>query len=114
MDMNIRSTTNNAAAATRNKVDAAAGAVHAAVDKASDATRPAVESIAAGAHDAVNKVASAATQAAEAFDTRGDQLREAQSRLAAVCRTQLREHPFTTIGVAVAAGFALDWILRKR
>jgi ElaB/YqjD/DUF883 family membrane-anchored ribosome-binding protein len=73
-----------------------------------------VEHIASGAHEAVDKIAGAATHAAEALDARGEQLRDAQSRFAAECRTQMHEHPIATIGIAVAAGFVLNWMLSRR
>ena len=109
-----RSTTDSAAAATRDTVNAAAGTAHAAVDWASDAARPAVDNLAAGAHEAVDKIVSAATQAADAFETKGDQLRDTHTHFAAACRTQMRERPFKTIGMAVAAGFVLSWMLGRR
>jgi len=106
--------TDNAKAAAHSKVESAAGAAHAAVDRASDAARPTVEHIAAGAHEAVDRVAGAATHAAEALEAKGEQLRDAQSHLIAACREQMREHPIATIGMAVAAGYALNWLLSRR
>lgn len=106
--------TDNIQAAAHGKVDHAAGAAHAAVDKASDAVRPTVDQFAKGAHEAVDRVAGAAANAAETLENKGEQLREAQSHLAAACRVQMRERPFATIGIAVAAGFALNWLLSRR
>lgn len=107
-------TTDNMKTAAHGKVEHAAGAAHAAVDRASDAARPTVEHIAAGAHEAVDRVAGAATHAAEALEAKGEQLRDAQSHLIAACREQLRERPIATIAMAVAAGFALNWLLTRR
>lgn len=107
-------TTDNFKTAAHGKVENAAGAAHAAVDKASDAARPTVDHIAAGAHEAVDRVAGAATHAAEALEAKGEQLRDAQSHLMAACRVQMRERPMATIGMAVAAGFVLNWLLTKR
>ena len=91
-----------------------AGTAHAAVDRACDAARPAVDYLAAGAHEAVDKVVSAATQSADAFETKGNQLRDTRTRFAAACRTRMRERPFKTIGMAVATGFVLSWMLGRR
>ena len=95
-------------------VDNATSGVHKAIDKASDAARPAIDNIAAGAHQAVDRLAGAATQAADTLDVRGGQLKDAQSRFAENCRLQVREKPITSIGIAVAAGFLLNWLLRRR
>ncbi|MEO8302697.1 MAG: hypothetical protein ABI724_01125 [Betaproteobacteria bacterium] len=95
-------------------VDNATGEAHKAIDRASDAARPAIDSFAAGAHKAVDRFAGAATQAADTLDIKGAQVRDAQSRFAESCRLQVREKPITSIGVAVAAGFLLSWLLSRR
>lgn len=95
-------------------VDNASGGLHRAIDKAKDAARPAVDQLASGAHHTVERLAGAATHAADSLDARGAQLRNAQSRLVDSCRSQLRDQPLATIGVAVATGFFLNWLLRQR
>jgi len=95
-------------------VDSATGSAHRVIDKASEAARPAVDQLVSGAHSTVDRLAGAANHAAESLDARGDQLKNAQVRLADTCRTQLREKPIATIGIAVAAGFLLSWLLRQR
>lgn len=95
-------------------VDHVALNAHKTIDKISEVTRPAVEHVAAGAQQALNKVAGAANQAVETIDVKGRQLREAQLRLTENLRGQLRERPFTSVGIAVAAGFMLNWLLRQR
>lgn len=84
-------------------VDSVASNAHKAIDKVSGATRPAIEHIAASAH-----------QAADKLNATGRQFKESQARLTDNLREQLRERPFTSIGVAVAAGFLLNWLLRQR
>lgn len=76
---------------------------HQAIDRLSRATRPAIEHLAAGAH-----------QAADKLNATGRQLRKSPGRLAENLRRQLRERPFTSIGMAVAAGFLLNWLLSQR
>lgn len=95
-------------------VDHATASAHKAIDRATDATRPAVEQIATGAHQAVNRIAGAATQAAQTLDTRGGQLRDAQAEFAETCRGYVRDKPITSLGIAVAAGFLLSWVLSRR
>jgi ElaB/YqjD/DUF883 family membrane-anchored ribosome-binding protein len=95
-------------------VDQASTGVHKTIDKVSDAARPAVDRIAAGAHQAVDKMAGAATQAAETLGVKGKQLKNAQVRLIEDCAGYVRDHPVTSLGIAVAAGFLLSRLLRSR
>lgn len=108
------SETGEASGAIARTVDNATGGAHKAIDKASDAARPAIDSLAAGAHKAVDRFAGAANQAADTLDLKGGQVRDAQSRFTENCRVQVREKPITSIGVAVAAGFLLSWLLSRR
>jgi ElaB/YqjD/DUF883 family membrane-anchored ribosome-binding protein len=105
--------TNINSAATRG-VASATGSIHEAIDRASTAVHPAVDRVSAGAHHAVDSLAGAASHAAESLDARTTQLRDAESRLVQTCRTQMRDQPFLTLGIAVASGFALSWLLRQR
>lgn len=102
------------ATALENAMDQTTTGVHAAIDRASEAARPTVDKITLGAHQVVDQLASSATHAAEALEVKGDQLREAQSQLTERCRIQIREHPVATLGLAVAAGFLLNWWMSKR
>jgi ElaB/YqjD/DUF883 family membrane-anchored ribosome-binding protein len=99
---------------TTRTVDSVASNAHKAIDRVSEAARPAVEQVAAGAHHALDKVAGAANQAAETISLKGKQLKDAQLRLADNCRGQLQERPLATLGVALAAGFMLNWLIRQR
>ncbi|HRQ57569.1 MAG TPA: hypothetical protein PLN31_09125 [Azoarcus taiwanensis] len=51
---------------------------------------------------------------AESLEGKGEELQALQGRLAESCRTQLREHPVAALGMAVAAGYMLNWWLRQR
>jgi len=95
-------------------VDEAASGMHNAIDRATSAARPAVEQLASGVHHAVDKLAGAATQAAEAISSRGGQWKEAQTRFTDTCATQIREKPLTSLGMAVAAGFLISWLMSQR
>ena len=90
-------------------VDQASTGAH---DKVSDAARPVVDRIASGAHRTVDKIVSAAGQAAETFGLKG--LKNAQAQALAQCRGYVRDHPVTSLGIAVAAGFLLSRLLRSR
>ena len=93
-------------------VDEVSTSAHRLIDSA--AARPTVDRISAGAHQAVDRLAEAAAMAADSLDTRGRQLRAAQSRLIDNCYSTLREKPVSSLGVAVAAGFLLGWYLKRR
>lgn len=104
--------TNDMNEAVARTVDYATNNVHKAIDAASDAARPAVHHIAARTRQAVDKLAGAATQAAETLEVKGGQLRDARSRFTESCGVYSRDKPFTSLGIAVAGGFLLSWLLR--
>lgn len=108
--MNINETTQ----AVERTVDHASTRAHQVIDKASAATRPAVDDITSGAHHAVDSLAGSAVHAAESLEVKGDELQALQGRLSESCRIQLREHPIATLGMAVAAGYMLNWWLKQR
>jgi len=95
-------------------VDQATSGAHRVIEKASEAARPAIDRVAAGAHQAVDKLAGAATQAAETLDVKGGQLMDAQWRFTESCRAQVGNKPITSLGIAVAGGFLLSWLLTRR
>jgi ElaB/YqjD/DUF883 family membrane-anchored ribosome-binding protein len=106
--------TNEAIRTVGRTVDHTEGSVHQAIDKAADVLRPAVDDIAAGAHLSVDRIASAATVAAETVSATAGQLLDTQSRFTESCRVQVREKPITSLGIAVAVGFLLSLLLRRR
>lgn len=73
------------------------------MDKASDS-----------AHEAYDKIASAASQAAEALGEKGTQLKNAEKQLMENCRGYIRDNPFSSLGIAVAAGFLLSRLISGR
>lgn len=105
---------NDTSGAIARGVGQAAGSAHTLIDRASDAARPVVDHLAAGAHQAVDKLAGAASQAAETLDVKGSQFKDQQLRIVERCRVQIRDNPITSLGVAVAAGFVLSWLFRRR
>jgi ElaB/YqjD/DUF883 family membrane-anchored ribosome-binding protein len=67
------------------------------------------------AHRAVDRVAEKAAPAVErattALQARADQLGELQERWVVESRTYVREHPFTSVAAALAAGMLLARLL---
>lgn len=106
--------TNEMTSAVERTVDHASHSAHKAIDLASSATRPAVDGLASGAHRAVDSLAGSATHVAESLEVKGDELQALQGRLAESCRIHLREHPIASLGMAVAAGYMLNWWLTQR
>lgn len=71
-----------------------------------------VDRIATGAHQAVDRLASAATSAANHLNVSGEELMAAKERWAQTCSTYVKDHPLTSLGIAVAAGFVLSRLIR--
>ena len=95
-------------------IDRAAAGSHRAIQQVTDSAHPAVDRMASGAHQAVNRMADAATQAAESIGTKGDRLRESQTRLMENCSGYVRSNPLTALGIAVAAGFLISRLTSSR
>lgn len=64
--------------------------------------------------EAASKLADATVRAAEALDAKGRQLRDMQLQVADRCRARLNDKPLATLGIAVAAGFMLNWLVKQR
>lgn len=74
---------------------------------------PVVERVAAGVHDAVDEAASAATSAARMVGEKGEVLKAAHERYLEGCRERVRDNPLAALGVALAAGIALSFLLSR-
>ena len=105
--------TNESTGSLGRAIDEAGTSAHDTIDKVSDAARPAVDRLASGAHQAVDKIAGAASQAVETLGVKGEQLSDAQARLAEAGRNYVRENPMMAVGIAIAAGFVLSRVLRS-
>jgi ElaB/YqjD/DUF883 family membrane-anchored ribosome-binding protein len=95
-------------------VQRATDGAHEAIRTASDAARPAVDRLASRADAAVDRVSGVATPIAESLDTKGDQLLVLQSELSETARVYLRDHPLASLGIAMAAGYALSRLMSRR
>jgi len=94
-------------------VDQAAQGMHSAINTASHDVAPVVEQLVAGAHQATDKRSGAAIHAAETITQKGRQARDVEARFAESCRTHVRDNPVASLGITVAAGFAMSWWLRR-
>ena len=95
-------------------VDGASKSAHQAIDNATGAVGPMVDRLAAGAHQTVDRMADAAQGAAHTLDSKGVQLHDVQARVSASVRQYVHDKPLTSLGIAVASGFLLNWVLRHR
>jgi ElaB/YqjD/DUF883 family membrane-anchored ribosome-binding protein len=98
---------------TRTIEDAAAGP-HPVIERAPEAASTVVDRFASGTHRAVDKIADAAAQAVNTLGVKGEELKGAQVRVMDACRSSVREHPVTSLAIALAAGFVLSRLLRSR
>lgn len=96
------------------KMNEAVSGVHAAIDKASAMARPAVDQITSGAHATLDQIADSAAQTAESLGIKAEQFHAARIRFSDSCGAQVREHPVAVLGLAVGAGFLLNWWLSRR
>lgn len=62
----------------------------------------------------VDRLTNGANHLAQLLSHKGEQLRDAQRRLSESCRCQIREKPLAAIGIAIAGGFLLSWLVRSR
>jgi ElaB/YqjD/DUF883 family membrane-anchored ribosome-binding protein len=84
------------------------------MDKTAETLRPLLDQLMAGLHQAVNRLDDVASRAVDKVDQSGEYLKDAQERMAGGARGYVRDQPLTAVGVAVASGFLLSWLLRRR
>ncbi|MFN6969901.1 MAG: hypothetical protein ACK4NN_03500 [Rheinheimera sp.] len=96
------------------KIEQVRQSVNSAIHHVSDAIHPAIDSVTTTAHNAVDRLAGAAGNAAENMELKTAQMNAARMRLTEKVRDQIQARPLTTIGVAVASGILLSWLLKSR
>jgi ElaB/YqjD/DUF883 family membrane-anchored ribosome-binding protein len=84
------------------------------MDSTAETLRPLLQQLMAGLHQAVDRLDDVAARAVDKVDQSGEYLKDAQERMAGGARGYVREQPLTAVGVAVASGFLLSWLLRRR
>lgn len=95
-------------------VDAATVAAHRTIDSASEMARPALDHMVSGAHGAVDRAGVAATHAAGTLGVKGEQLNVSTQKAVDQAQSYVREHPVASLGIAVATGYFLSWLLSSR
>ena len=100
---------------TNPNVDFKSQGLNNVIDQASAAAHPVIDQFSAKAHDTVNRLASAASHGADNFEVRSEQLSAIRGeRLSNALRSQIRHRPVAALGVAVASGFIISWLLKSR
>jgi ElaB/YqjD/DUF883 family membrane-anchored ribosome-binding protein len=99
---------------TNANVDFKSQGLNNVIDQASAAAHPVIDQFSAKAHDTVNRLASAASHGADNFEVRSDQISASSERLGNALRSQIRHRPVAALGVAVASGFIISWLLKSR
>jgi ElaB/YqjD/DUF883 family membrane-anchored ribosome-binding protein len=96
------------------KIEQVRQSVNSAIHHVSDAIHPAIDSVTSSAHNAVDRMAGAAGNAAENMDLKTAQFNAARVRMTEKVRGHIQARPLTTLGVAVASGLLLSWVLKSR
>lgn len=95
-------------------VEQAGNSMHRAVDELSQATGPAVSRMTSGAHRLVDRLAGTGSRAAHQLQQTGTRLKNAEQRLVGASGGYVREHPFRSVGIALAAGFLVSRLVISR
>ena len=74
----------------------------------------ATDRAAATAHETVDRVAGAAHSAARTVEAKGGEFIAASDRYLEQTRESVRASPFASVGIALAAGFVLGYLLVRR
>lgn len=102
-------TLNKAAMGAHNIVDRVAGAA----DEMARGAIPAIDRSAQFAHTTVDQAVAGAAPAAEWIDEQAAALNTAQKKLVGSTREYVAANPLQSLGIALAAGFLVSWMVRK-
>ncbi len=94
---------NNMGNTVARTVDQAEASVQKAYNQASDAARPVFKQLADSMSSAIDRL-----------ETTGESLKVAPQHMTRSLRMAVREQPLAAVGVALAAGYLLNWALRRR
>jgi ElaB/YqjD/DUF883 family membrane-anchored ribosome-binding protein len=93
--------------------EAAQTAAHKVYTGSTETLRPVMEQLLASVHDAVDRLSGMAAQAAGKAEMAGVRVKNAQREATRSTRAYVREQPLTSIGIALATGYLVSWLLRK-
>lgn len=73
-----------------------------------------IDKVSNSAHEAYDRISSAGTHTLEVLGDKGSQLKTAEQQLVKNCRSQIRDNPIASVGIAAAVGFLLGRLLSHR
>lgn len=92
----------------------AAHSAHQAIDQLSGIARPAVSRAASRAHHLVDRLGGTTSRVAQRLEKTACRLKDAEQRLVGVSSNYVREHPLTSTGIALAAGFLVSYLVSSQ
>lgn len=95
-------------------IEQAGNSARQVINQLATAARPAVSRAALHAHRLVDGVAGGSSRVAQGLEESGARLKDAEQRLAGASSGYVREHPFRTAGIALAAVFLGSRLLLSR
>ena len=110
--MEINASINKAAVGAHGAVDRAANAAANAADEAARKAKPALDRAVRVAHQVVDKAAGVAAPTADWLSAKADAVLAASEKLAEGGRKFVTNHPWKTLGAAVAVGLLVGRVLR--
>lgn len=84
------------------------------MEKTTSASHKQVDRLSKGAHDTIDRAADYAASAADRVSEKYDELYQMQEDWVEAGREYVREHPVAALGMALAAGYLLSMIMRRR
>ena len=84
------------------------------INHVSAAIHPAIDQLTSGAHNTVDKLADAACSAMAGMDAKTAQLAATRHRMAEKVRDQVVARPLTCLGIALASGVVMSWMMKSR
>jgi ElaB/YqjD/DUF883 family membrane-anchored ribosome-binding protein len=110
--METNASINKATAGTHGAVDRAANATASAADEAVRKAKPALDRATQIAHQVVDKAAGVAAPTADWLSAKADAVLAAPEKFAEGGRKIVNNHPWKTLGVALAVGLLVGRVLR--
>ena len=92
----------------------AGSGAHQAIDRMSEAVHPAVTRAASGAHHLVDRISDTSVRVAQQLERTATRLKDTEQRLVGASSNYVREHPFKSTGIALAAGFLVSQLVSSR
>ena len=84
------------------------------VETVTDFTNETIDKASKATNEAVDKASKATHQVADKMSEKGSQLKKAEQRLMKETTDYVRDHPMTSVGIALGVGFLLSKWLNNR